>query len=283
MDAQRELQYGDLFTAWILIGQVATQKPGYVKWRLYERPIDETRPNGSLCPPRASTVGVCYNHSSAHNGWGDGMATTRIDLSNQKFGRLLVVRQGGRRGRKTTWECKCSCGNLTTVVTDNLRSGKTGSCGCRKSEAARENCLAHGIKPRHGMTGTGVHNSWASMIERCRGQGSGGRYKRLGIEVCKRWEIFENFYEDMGDRPDGMTIDRIDCSLGYFKENCKWSTATEQQRNRTNSRYLLIEGKKVPLMELAESIGIKKNAAQYFFSVLRLLQNKNIRAEVYRG
>lgn len=206
-----------------------------------------------------------------------------LDLTGQKFSKLTVIERSEDKGRRVAWRCSCECGNFSTVTTEALRSGKTGSCGCRKKETAKENCLAHGIKPRHGMTGSGTHNSWSSMIERCRGHGSNGRYKRLGIEVCDRWEIFENFYEDMGERPAGMTIDRKDNNLGYSKENCKWSTATEQQRNKTNSRYLKIDGKKVPLMELAESLGINKNAAQYFFSVLRLLQDKSISAEVYRG
>jgi hypothetical protein len=203
-----------------------------------------------------------------------------LDLIGQKFSRLTVIERSEFKGKRIAWRCSCECGNFSYVTTDALRSGKTGSCGCRKKETGKENCLAHGIKPRHGMTGTGAHNSWTSMIERCRGQGSGGRYKRIGVEVCKRWEIFENFYEDMRDRPIGMTIDRINNSEGYSKDNCRWATNSQQQRNKSNAKRLLVNGKIVALMDFADEHGIKKTDMYYFVSVTKKLAKLNISVEV---
>jgi len=87
----------------------------------------------------------------------------------------------------------------------------------------------------------------------------------------------------MGERPLGKTIDRIDVTEGYYPENCKWSTATEQQRNRNNTRYVSVNGVKMCVMELAEKIGIKKNAAQYYFSVQKKINEYGYNVEVLNG
>jgi hypothetical protein len=155
------------------------------------------------------------------------------------------------------------------------------SCGCRKIEAARENMAKHCIKPRHGMTGTPTHKTWSSMIERCDGDATKPSHRPyVGIEVCDRWKLFENFLEDMGKRPTGMTLDRIDCRGNYEPNNCRWATAKQQQRNRSNTRYLFANGERVALMELAERFSIKKSAAQYFFSVFSKLQSAGVEVRI---
>lgn len=203
------------------------------------------------------------------------------DLVGRVFSRLTVIEKAKNKGKKTAWDCLCTCGNTKITTTDSLLLGKTTSCGCRKLETARENCKAHCIKPRHGMTKSPTWNSWSSMIERSRGHGSGGRYK--GMFVCERWKTFENFFEDMGFRPSEKTIDRIDVTKGYFPENCRWATATEQQRNRGNTRYVYVDGVKMCVMELAEMININKNAAQYYFSVQRKINSFNLKVEIKDG
>ena len=206
----------------------------------------------------------------------------RHELVGQQFGRLRVLSKV-RKGAKPAWECACDCGGKNIVLTDRLKSGHTTSCGCRKKERALENCAKNAIQPRHGMTDSPTHNSWASMVQRCRGQGSGGYYKRMGITVCERWSQFENFLEDMGERPNKMTLDRVDGKLGYYRENCRWATAKTQQNNRGNTRYLLVNGAKVSLMCFANSEGLNKNAAQYFFTVLKANTAKGLIVEVFNG
>jgi len=149
-----------------------------------------------------------------------------VDLFGQVFGKLTVmVRVGTDGAGHVTWKCRCECGNTSIVSSNSLRTGKTRSCGCS------EGGWVHGqtIK-RVG----GSYNSWASMIQRC----TNPRYPRYkdyggrGIKVCKRWLKFIEFYKDMGDRPEGKTLERINNWKGYTKSNCTWSTPKEQAQNR---------------------------------------------------
>ncbi len=198
------------------------------------------------------------------------------DLSGKTFGRLHVVGYAGSNGKRSMWSCKCQCGCECVVKSDSLVSGKTASCGCRKLEAAKENCKKYAIKPRHGLTGTIEHKTWLGMIERCTvDKPRHAAYFGRGIEVCDRWMVFENFFADMGIRPSSLhSIDRIDNNGNYEPSNCKWEISKNQQRNRRRSRYLIVDGVKRPLMEVAEELGMKKSAAQYFFSFLKLAESK---------
>lgn len=149
------------------------------------------------------------------------------DLVGESFGRLRVVGVGRRYGVKA-WECVCSCGGRTVAVTHYLLSGKSTHCGCLHVSQNRT----------HGMSKTPTYRVWTYMITRCTNPASksfadyGGR----GISVCAEWTSFERFLADMGERPTGSSIDRIDNNLGYFKDNCRWSTAEQQCQNRRSNR-----------------------------------------------
>ncbi|ULT55402.1 AP2 domain-containing protein [Neobacillus drentensis] len=160
--------------------------------------------------------------------------TKRIDLTGQRFGRLTVIRFSHTDKRyKVYWDCQCDCGNEKTIVSFNLTSGKTQSCGCLHKEVAAERLLKHG-NDRIGKR-TREYEIWVHMISRCENinDKSFPDYGGRNIKVCDNWRTsFEKFLEDMGERPtDKHSIDRIDVNGNYEPSNCRWATKEVQSRN----------------------------------------------------
>jgi hypothetical protein len=180
------------------------------------------------------------------------------DITGQKFGRLFVIEISDKKvNRNTYWKCKCDCGNVTHVLSANLAKGITKSCGCYQRDRAR----AAGDRTRtHGMTKTTTYNVWSSMMQRCENTNAKDyyRYGAVGIRVSPEWHSFENFLADMGVRPKGKSIDRIDNKKGYFAENCRWADAKTQQRNKNNNRLITSEGLTLTIAEWAERKGINR-------------------------
>lgn len=183
-----------------------------------------------------------------------------LDLSGHRFGKLVAQSRAGSSRSGVLWRCVCDCGGETIALTDNLRSGNTRTCGC--SRKGNKRALRHGFAPRERSA---TYRSWSSMKTRCDNPSSDGyeHYGARGISYDRRWSDFTNFLEDMGAAPEGATIDRIDNSKGYSKENCRWATKLEQTRNRRNTITVEYKGKVRYLADIAKELGVSYSSVRH--------------------
>lgn len=150
------------------------------------------------------------------------------------------------------WLCRCSCGTEKAVSHHTLLKGKSRSCGCLRREVSRAANTKHG----HGARGrvARAYITWARMISRCCNSRDRqwGDYGGRGISVCDSWRKYENFFADMGDRPHGKSLDRINVNGNYEPSNCRWITQKEQMRNTRANRVVEYGGEAMSLAEACE-------------------------------
>ena len=166
----------------------------------------------------------------------------RIDLSGMTFGRLVVRSYTGNDKHKNAmWLCLCSCGAEKIINGSSLRSGNTNSCGCLHKELASSQTTER--LTTHGMHNTPTYYSWTNMKTRCNNANfeQSKDYSGRGIAICDKWKTFAGFFADMGVKPVGTSLDRIDNNKGYSKDNCRWATVNEQANNKRNT--VMWEGK----------------------------------------
>lgn len=153
----------------------------------------------------------------------------KLDLVGKVFGRLTVLGESGRSERGSVlWDCSCQCGNSCKVISSSLNSNLITSCGCLYKES-RKTC-----NRKHGKSKSREYNAWAAAKQRCyyKKHDFYADYGGRGITMCEQWiNSFETFYKDMGDCPQGMSIERVDFNGNYCPENCKWDTASNQGYN----------------------------------------------------
>lgn len=151
----------------------------------------------------------------------------KLNLTGQRFGKFLVTEEGPRKNGRTTWVCQCDCGAIRTVGVGPLRSGKSTSCGCKNGTRGL------GVKQNKRVDNP-LYAVWHRMKSRCFNPNEPryDRYGGRGITVSERWMEFDNFVADMGERPEGASLDRINNDGNYEPGNCRWATPAEQTRNR---------------------------------------------------
>lgn len=200
------------------------------------------------------------------------------DLIGNRYGRLIVVSKCTyKKNNKSVWKCLCNCGKTTFVVTDKLTTGRTKSCGCLQQEC--RNKIGERTKT-HGLSKTKTYKTWLGMRERCNNKNHheylnyGGR----GIKVCKRWDSYINFLNDMGEKEEGMSLDRINVNGNYEPTNCKWSTWIEQCNNKRNNRHVFINGNRYTWAEAARKLNMTWG---YFLKYMR--KNNKMEDDSYKS
>ncbi len=185
------------------------------------------------------------------------------NITGEVFGDLTVLRpHTDRYCGSPGWVCLCVCGTEKITSFNKLTTGNVKSCGCRKSRSTSQKNFDN---TRHGHASgdnqSRTYKSWCSMFRRCRNPAAeqypdyGGR----GITVCERWNDFVTFLEDMGERPEDTTLERLDVNGPYSPENCVWATIQQQSRNRRNTVRLTLNGVTKCLSEWADECGINRN------------------------
>ncbi len=179
----------------------------------------------------------------------------KLYLVGQRFARLLVLSSGSVQNGKTTSVCLCDCGNTSTIVNSDLRSGHTKSCGCFQQETRLATNITHG----QSRIGSRTYDAWLNMKRRCLDPSNKyfANYGGRGITVCQQWQdSFEKFFTDMGECPPNLTIERLNNAKGYEPGNCEWITRKAQNRNKRNNHVLTVRGVTGCLKELSERFSV---------------------------
>jgi len=170
-----------------------------------------------------------------------------------------------RHGKNVKYaNCICECGNKFESFLGHVKDGHTKSCGCRRISAAKKLFTTHGhsIGKKLGST----YKVWRSMKKRCEipSDTAYSKYGAVGIKICKRWNKFENFLKDMGERPSlNHSIDRINNNSNYTPQNCRWATTKEQSRNRTHNIWIEYKGERLILADWALKLKIGAATINY--------------------
>lgn len=178
-----------------------------------------------------------------------------IDLSGQRFGRLLVLNFKERVNKHTIFLCKCDCGKIVESSSNILRVGKKVSCGCYNLELIKKRSITHGLS-KHPLFRT-----WCDMKNRCyfKKHNRYANYGGKGILICKEWlDDFKVFYDWAIESgwEHGLTIDRIKNDKNYEPSNCRWATMKEQNSNRTTCKYLTFNGKTMIITQWAQKLNL---------------------------
>lgn len=186
----------------------------------------------------------------------------KVDLIGESFGQLTVTSFAGMTEDRMTrlWLCVCDCGGSITVPTKRLRNKMTKSCGCLMSKVLKVR------NTTHGMADTPLYRLWSAMHSRCYNPNNEAfhRYGGRGIYVDDRWHSFENFMADVGEKPKGLSLDRLNNDGPYSAINFRWATYTEQNSNRRDNVFVKMpNGEAVTKAEACRRIGVSSRSLDY--------------------
>lgn len=178
-------------------------------------------------------------------------------MIGRRFVRLTVIGPAPRQGKekRKAWLCQCECGTRKIVIEKSLVSANVMSCGCLHREGRPK---IHGFRSTKKPANK-TYEIWKAMRQRCDNANNkdypsyGGR----GIRYDSRWVDFLVFLEEMGEKPDGLMLERMDNNGPYCKWNCKWATPSEQARNKRGAQLVTVDGLTRHLAEWSEIMGVK--------------------------
>lgn len=211
--------------------------------------------------------GVARNRQKHNSGARFCSAACFASLTRPKIGQVVgpyTILAFEPTGARMLYRASCKfCGAEKLVSRDN--AAKSKSCGCQTKRILREARTTHGHSHANKGEGTPTYSSWRSMHERCSRatHKSYADYGGRGIKVCDRWQSFENFLADMGERPKGRTLSRKDNEGNYEPGNCCWDTHRSQANNRRSSRYLTFSGRTMTISEWAREIGVEHDVLSH--------------------
>lgn len=209
---------------------------------------------GNTSAPLTTQTFEAFKMANGIVSGGSRIVTPRVkgcDVSiGSRFGRLIIT-SPSTGGKHSKVDVSCDCGQTKSVRIAHLRSGKTQACGCLHLEVLGE-------PTSHGMAGTLTHRIWKGMKSRCdnRNIKSHHYYGGRGISYSPGWAAFEDFLKDMGECPEGHTIERLDVNGDYEKSNCVWLPAAMQARNKTNTVWVRLSGDLMSVAEAMERLGL---------------------------
>lgn len=196
------------------------------------------------------------------------------NIAGQTFGRLTVSEESKTVSKKRVWLCKCECGTEKWVASQDIVRGKIKSCGCLMTE------MRGTLNRSHGHTSgkaSPTYSSWMAMLSRVRNPNAFGAPTYHGMHIDPRWLKFENFLADMGERPEGKTLDRKKGNRGYEPDNCRWASPLEQAQNRSNNVSVIFEGIVMGQAEAARQLAVKSGIK--FFTALSRIKRIHATAE----
>lgn len=184
-----------------------------------------------------------------------------LDITGQIFGRLTALYRAPSKGRRTCWNFSCSCGISKIIEIDPVLDGRTQSCGCLKNELIALRSITHGHSINRKQSSE--LRAYRGAKDRCYNKNSNKYhvYGARGIIMCEKWfNSFEAFFQDMGKRPKGCSLDRINVNGNYEPSNCRWATAHQQAMNKQNTLYVTYNNEKITLKECAQITGLDYKA-----------------------
>lgn len=190
------------------------------------------------------------------------MSLVAEDFTDAKFGRLTGIRRVANVGHGLRWLWQCECGKQVVTCPSKVKSGHTQSCGCLWPEKCRKHGHGH---DKNGQQ-TRTYKAWVNMRTRTCGRYSqyDKHYSSMGVIVCERWKSnFQAFLSDMGECPEGMTLDRHPDNNGnYEPTNCRWATPAQQNRNMRNNKNVSFRGQEMCLTDACILAGLHRATVQ---------------------